>query len=58
MDNPTIAKIIDTFFKCDKKELLKIFDELLTALEAEENILPSRMMSQNYETAQANPEIL
>ena len=57
MEHPTIEKIIDTFFKCDKHELLKIFDELLTALEAEENTLPSKMMSQNYETAQANPEI-
>ena len=57
MEHPTIEKIIDTFFKCDKPELLKIFDELLTALEAEENALPSKMMSQNYETAQANPEI-
>ena len=57
MENPSIEKIINTFFKCDKAELLKIFDELLTALEAEENALPSKMMSQNYETAQANPEI-
>jgi len=57
MEYPNIEKIIDTFFKCNKSELLKIFDELLTALEAEENILPSKMMSQNYETAQANPEI-
>ncbi len=57
MENPSIEKIINSFFKCDKPELLKIFDELLTALEAEENSLPSRMMSQNYETAQANPEI-
>ncbi len=57
MEHPKLEKIIDTFFKCDKAELLKIFDELLTALEAEENAQPSRMMSQNYETAQANPEI-
>ncbi len=57
MENPNLDRIINTFFKCDKSELLKIFDELLTALEAEENTIPSKMMSQNYETAQANPEI-
>lgn len=45
------------FFTCRREELLQIFDEMLSALEAEQALPPGRLMSRNYETAQANPEI-
>jgi glutamate/tyrosine decarboxylase-like PLP-dependent enzyme len=57
MEKPELQQLIDRFFRCDKTELLRIFEELLGAMEAEEILPPTKMMSQNYETAQANPEI-
>lgn len=57
MDQPNLKHLIDTFFTCDKQELLRIFEELLSAMEAEEMLPPAKTMSQNYETAQNNPEI-
>lgn len=57
MEKPELQQIIDRFFRCDKSELLRIFEEFLGAMEAEEILPPTKMMSQNYETAQANPEI-
>jgi len=52
-----IRELIDTFFTCRPKELSQIFNELLSALEAEQALPPGILMSRNYETAQANPEI-
>jgi glutamate/tyrosine decarboxylase-like PLP-dependent enzyme len=57
MEKPDLEKIVQTFFRCDKNELLRIVEELLSAMEAEEILPPTKIMSQNYETAQANPEI-
>lgn len=57
MEKPELQRLNEIFFSCDKAELLRIFEELLSAMEAEEILPPARTMSQNYETAQANPEI-
>lgn len=57
MERPELQRLIQRFFTCDKSELLRIFEELLGAMEAEETLPPTKLMSQNYETAQANPEI-
>ena len=35
MQDPTLQTIIDTFFTCNRAELLEIFQELLTALQAD-----------------------
>ncbi|MEN6428732.1 MAG: pyridoxal-dependent decarboxylase [Phycisphaerales bacterium] len=55
--DPNIASIVNTFFSCNREELLSIFSELLGAMEAEESMPPEPMMSRNYETAQSSPEI-
>ncbi|MFO0976567.1 MAG: pyridoxal-dependent decarboxylase [Planctomycetaceae bacterium] len=57
MDKSRIQELVDTFFTCDRKQLMEIFGELLSALEAEQSLPPGHLMSRNYETAQANPEI-
>ncbi|MEZ6040759.1 MAG: pyridoxal-dependent decarboxylase [Planctomycetaceae bacterium] len=57
MDKAKLQSLIDTFFTCDRKQLLEIFGEMLSALEAEQSLPPGMLMSRNYETAQANPEI-
>lgn len=57
MDPSQIKELTDQFFTCRRDELRQIFDELLSALEAEQSMPPGRLMSRNYETAQANPEI-
>lgn len=57
MDKARLQALIDTFFTCDRKQLLEIFGEMLSALEAEQSLPPGMLMSRNYETAQANPEI-
>jgi len=57
MKEKELKKIIDTFFVCNKEELVEIFEEFLNALDAESNLSPGGCMSRNYETAQANPEI-
>ncbi len=57
MQKPDLKRLNEIFFSCDKAELLQIFEELLSAMEAEETVPPAKTMSQNYETAQANPEI-
>jgi L-2,4-diaminobutyrate decarboxylase len=55
--DPNVAHIVDTFFSCNREELLSIFSELLGAMEAEDGLPPDLMMSRNYETAQSSPEI-
>ena len=57
MDNQQFSKIVKNFFTCDRSELLDIFNELLRTMEVEDTLAPNELMSQNYETAQANPEI-
>ena len=57
MDQQRLNELIDTFFTCDREQLLEIFDEMLSALEAEQSLPPGVLMSRNYDTAQANPEI-
>ncbi len=57
MDRAKYEQVIRTFFTCDPVEVTGIFQELLAAMSAEEALPPVHVMSQNYETAQANPEI-
>ncbi len=57
MDKDKLQSLIDTFFTCDRKQLLEIFGEMLSALDAEQSLPPGGLMSRNYDTAQANPEI-
>jgi L-2,4-diaminobutyrate decarboxylase len=57
MDQAYLGKVIDTFFTCRAEEITGIFREFLAAMEAEQTLPPVQVMSQNYETAQANPEI-
>ncbi|UCF37032.1 MAG: hypothetical protein JSU96_19920 [Acidobacteriota bacterium] len=57
MDCPEFDKLIKDFFTCDRQELTAIFDEYLSVMEADMSLAPGGLMSRNYETAQANPEI-
>jgi len=57
MHQERLKTLIDTFFTCNRRDLREIFDEMLSALEAEQSLPPGTVMSRNYETAQANPEI-
>lgn len=57
MQDKTLQTIIDTFFTCNPEELTEIFNELLSALQTDGIHHPGGLMSRNYETAQANPEI-
>ena len=57
MDRNKYAKLIETFFEWDQPAIRAIVDELLSAAAAEDAQVPGQIMSQNYETAQANPEI-
>jgi glutamate/tyrosine decarboxylase-like PLP-dependent enzyme len=57
MDRARYDQVVKTFFTCNPAEITAIFQELLAAMNAEETLPPANTMSQNYETAQANPEI-
>jgi L-2,4-diaminobutyrate decarboxylase len=57
MNQKLYDQIIENFFTCDPQEITGIFRELIMAVQAEGSLPPSPHMSQNYETAQANPEI-
>ncbi len=57
MDRTRYDAFVRTFFDCDPREVTQIFEELLGAMRAEEAMPPGQNLSQNYETAQANPEI-
>ncbi len=57
MDRTRLDELINTFFTCDRRQLREVFDEMLSAMEAEQSLPPGVLMSRNYETAQANPEI-
>lgn len=57
MKREEYQKLIDTFFEWDQAGIVEIVQELLSAAAAESSQNPQWAMSQNYETAQANPEI-
>src|SRR5512137_2398256 len=57
MDRARYDEIVRCFFTCDPQAITGIFKEFLEALQAEETLPPELHMAQNYETAQANPEI-
>lgn len=57
MDRARYDAFVKTFFECDRKAVAGIFEELLAAMVAEESLPPGSVMSQNYDTAQVNPEI-
>lgn len=57
MDRVRYDAFVKTFFECDPKAVTDIFREFLAAMTAEESLPPGHHMSQNYDTAQANPEI-
>ncbi len=56
MDREKYEQLIQTFFRWDQAAIVSVFEELLSAAAAADS-QPLRTMSQNYETAQANPEI-
>ncbi len=57
MDREKYKELVSTFFEWDQPAISQIFAELLSAVSAERDLTPSGLMSQNYETARANPEI-
>jgi glutamate/tyrosine decarboxylase-like PLP-dependent enzyme len=57
MDQTKYQHLVDTFFKWDQKSIVTTLEELLSAAAAENSQNPTPTMSQNYETAQSNPEI-
>lgn len=57
MDRAQYQNVVSTFFDCQPAVITEIFQELLAAMAAEQSLPPGACMSQNYETAQANPEI-
>jgi glutamate/tyrosine decarboxylase-like PLP-dependent enzyme len=57
MDQALYNQIIRNFFTCDPEAITGIFREFMMAVQAESTLPPSSHMEQNYETAQANPEI-
>jgi len=57
VDRNRYDQFVKTFFDCDARMITGIFSEFLAAMVAEEALPPGSTMSQNYDTAQANPEI-
>jgi glutamate/tyrosine decarboxylase-like PLP-dependent enzyme len=57
LDRARYDQFVRTFFDCDAKAITSIFEEFLAAASAQAALPPGAVMSQNYETAQANPEI-
>ncbi len=57
MDRQKYQELIETFFDWNQPAIVQIFSELLSATVAEKTQTPAQLMSQNYETAWANPEI-
>ncbi len=57
MDRAHYDQVVRTFFNCDPPAISEIFREFLLAMQAEETLPPAAHMTQNYETAAANPEI-
>lgn len=57
MDREKYKRLVETFFDWDQPAITQVFEELLSAAAAERATTAGPTMSQNYETAQANPEI-
>jgi glutamate/tyrosine decarboxylase-like PLP-dependent enzyme len=57
LDRQKYQELVDTFFQWQQPAISQIFSELLSAVAAESASTPASIMSQNYETARANPEI-
>ena len=57
MDREKYEELVTTFFEWNQPAISQIFAELLSAVAAEGASSPASLMSQNYETARANPEI-
>ncbi len=57
MDREKYQALVETFFTWDQPAILAILEELLSAAAAGDAQPARQTMSQNYETAQANPEI-
>ena len=57
MNRELYDQVVDSFFYCDPDAITRIFREFLMAMKAQEALPPLPGMEQNYETAQANPEI-
>ena len=57
MDRARYDAFVKTFFECDVAAVTEVFGEFLAAMAAEESLPPGQVMSQNYDTARANPEI-
>ncbi len=57
MNQKLYEQVLSNFFTCDPDAITDIFREFMMALRAEGTLPPSPHMAQNYETAQANPEI-
>lgn len=57
MDRNKYQELLNTFFEWNPQAISQIFMELLSAVAAEKASTPAQLMSQNYETARANPEI-
>jgi len=57
MNRALHEQVLKSFFHLDPQAITGIFQEFLNALQAEGTLPPVGQMEQNYETAQANPEI-
>ncbi len=57
MDRAKYSRLVETFFQWNPPAVTRVFEELLNAAAAEQATWAGPSMSQNYETAQANPEI-
>ncbi len=57
MQRDNYQQLVETFFQWDQPAIVTILEELLSAAAAGEADQSMAIMSQNYETAQANPEI-
>ncbi len=57
MDQKLYEQVVKNFFTCDPAAITEIFREFIMAVQAEGTLPPTAHMAQNYETAQANPEI-
>ncbi len=57
MRRDSYQKLVETFFQWDQDAIVSIVKELLSAAEAGDTQNRAFVMSQNYETAGANPEI-
>ncbi len=57
MDREKYRQLAETFFQWDQEAIHSVLRELLSAAAAEDAFSELHPMSQNYETAQANPEI-